>query len=89
MSRLEQVFFEFNFGTCVMPSKFFAAQRRDSLRVKTKIPRLSTGTTRKLKTRRSRSTISSISDVFADKATTRDQAGLSLSGMKLRRLSFI
>ena len=59
-------------------------QRRDSLGVTTKIPRLSTGTTRKLKTRRSRSTISSVSDVFTDEATTRGQAGLSVSGMKLR-----
>ena len=59
-------------------------QRRDSLGVTTKIPRLSTGTTQKFKTPRSRSTISSVSDVFADKATTRGQAGLSVSGMKLR-----
>ena len=28
--------------------------------------------------------IRSVSDVFADEATTRDQAGLSVSGMKLR-----
>ena len=59
-------------------------QRRDSLGATNKIPRMSTGATRKFKTRRSRSTISSISDVFADEATTRDQAGLSVSGMKLR-----
>ena len=59
-------------------------QRRESLGVTTKIPRLSTGTTRKFKTRRSRFTISSVSDVFADEATTRGQAGLSVSGMKLR-----
>ena len=59
-------------------------QRRDSLRVRTKIPRLSTGTTRKFESRRSRSTISRVSDVFADEGTTRGQAGLSVSGMKLR-----
>ena len=60
-------------------------QRRNSLGVTTKITRLSTGTKRKFETRRRRSTISSVSDVFADKATTRDQAGLSVSGLKLRR----
>ena len=59
-------------------------QRRDSLGATTKIPKLSTRTTGKLKTRRSQSTTSSISDVFADEATTKDQAGLSVSGMKLR-----
>ena len=58
--------------------------RRDSLGVTTKIPRLSTETTRKFKIRRSRSTISSASDVFADEATIRGQAGPSVSGMKLR-----
>ena len=36
------------------------------------------------KTRRSQSTVSSISDVFADEATTKIQPGLSVSGMKLR-----
>ena len=59
-------------------------QRGDSLRARTKVPRLSTWTTRKFKTRRSQSTISSISDVFADEATTKGQADLSVSGMKLR-----
>ena len=59
-------------------------QRRDLLGATTKIPRLSTGTTRMFKTRRSQSTVSSISDVFADEATTKVQAGLSVSGMKLR-----
>ena len=59
-------------------------QRRDSLGVATKILKLSTGTMRKFITRRSRSTISSVSDVFVDEAMTRDQAGLSVSGMKLR-----
>ena len=59
-------------------------QHRDSLGVTTKIPRLSTGTTRKFKTRRSRSKISSVSNVFADEATTRGQACFSVSGMILR-----
>ena len=54
-------------------------QRRDLLGVTTKIPRLSAGTTQKFKTRRS-----SVSDVFDDEVTTRCQAGLSVSGMKLR-----
>ena len=70
-----------------MPSKFFKSrdmQCRDSLGVATKIPRLSTGTTGKFKTRHSRSTIGSASDVFADEVTTRGQAGLSVSGIKLR-----
>ena len=58
--------------------------RRDSLGTTTKILRLSTETIRKFKTRRSQSTASSISDVFADKAETKGQAGLSVSGMKLR-----
>ena len=58
--------------------------RRESLRVTSKTPWLSPGTTRKFKNRRSRSTISSFSDVFADGATTRGQAGLSAGGMKLR-----
>ena len=59
-------------------------QRRDSLGATTKVRRLSTGTTRKFKTRRSQSTIGSISEVFADKATTKGQADLSVSGMELR-----
>ena len=74
MSRLEQVFFEFNFGIFALTSKFFLSrsmQRRDYLGATTRIPRLSKGTTRKFKTRRSRSTVSSISDVFADEATTK------------------
>ena len=87
MSRLEKSFFEIYFETCALPSKSFLSrsiQCRDSLGTKTKIPRLSTGTTRKFKTRRSRSTVSSMSDVFADEATTKGQADLSVSGMKLR-----
>ena len=70
-----------------MPSNFFLSRsmhRRDSLGAITKILRLSTETIRKFKTRRSQSTASSISDVFADKADTKGQAGLSVSGMKLR-----
>ena len=59
-------------------------QRRDSIGVTTRIPRLSTGSTRKFKSRRSQSTISSVSDIFADDATAKGQAGLSVSGMKLR-----
>ena len=71
---------------CIAVKNFLSRnmQRRDSLGVTVKFPRLSTATTQKFKTRRSRSTISSISDVFADEATTRGQAGLSVSGMKLR-----
>ena len=86
MSRLEEVF-SILILELVHRRQFFLSrglQRRSSLVVTTKIPRLSTGTTRKFKRRRSRSTISSVSDVFADEATTRDQAGLSVSGMKLR-----
>ena len=59
-------------------------QRRDSIGTTTKILRLRTGTTRKFKTRRSQSTVCRFSDVFADEATTKSQAGLSVSGMKLR-----
>ena len=78
---------KFCFENCVLPSKPFlscSVQRKDSLGTTTKIPGLSTGTTRKFKTWRSRSTVSSISDVFADEATTKGQAGLSVSRMKLR-----
>ena len=42
------------------------------------------GSARKFKTRRSQSSFSSISDVFADKESTKGQADLSVSGMKLR-----
>ena len=59
-------------------------QRRDSLGSTTKIPRLSTGSTRKFKTRRSRSSFSSSSDVFAENELTKGQADLSVSEMKLR-----
>ena len=58
-------------------------QRRDSLGLTTLVPRLSTGSTRKFKTRRSQSSFSSVSDVFADDGATKDQAGLSVKGMRL------
>ena len=63
---------------------FLVVQRRDLLGTTTKIPRLSTGTTRKLKPRRSQYTVSNISDVFADEEAIKGHAGLSVSGMKLR-----
>ena len=59
-------------------------QRRDALGLTTKIPRLSKGSTLKFKTRRSQSLFSSASDVFADNESTKGQADLSVSGMKLR-----
>ena len=59
-------------------------QRSDSLGLITKIPRLSKGSTRKFKTRRSEASFSSVSDVFADNGATEGQADLSVSGMKLR-----
>ena len=59
-------------------------QRRDSLGLTTKIPRLSKGSTRKFKTRRSQSSFSSASDVFAKTESTKGQPDLSVSEMKLR-----
>ena len=59
-------------------------QRRDSLGFTTKIFRLSKGSTRKFRTRRSQSSFSSVSDVFADNESIKGQADLSVSGMKLR-----
>ena len=59
-------------------------QRRASLGSTTKIPRLSKGSTRKFKTRRSQSSFTSASDVFAEKESTKDQADLSVCDMKLR-----
>ena len=50
----------------------------------TKIPRLSKGSTRKFRTRRSQSSFSSFSDFFADNESTKDQADLSVTEMKLR-----
>ena len=58
-------------------------QRRDSLGSTTKIPRLSMGSTQKFKTRRSQSSFSSASDVFADNESTKGQADLSVSELKL------
>ena len=59
-------------------------QRRDSLGPTTKIPRLSKGSTRKFKTRRSHTSFSSASDVFAETESTKGQPDLSVSEMKLR-----
>ena len=59
-------------------------QRRESLGLTTKIPRLSKGSTRKFKTSRSQSSFSSVSDVFADNESTKGQADLSVNGMRLR-----
>ena len=59
-------------------------QRRDWLGLTTKIPRLSKGSTRKFRTRRSQSSLSSVSDIFADNESIKGQADLSVSGMKLR-----
>ena len=59
-------------------------QRRDSLGSTTKILRLSKGSTRKIKTRRSQSSFSSASDVFAETESTKGQPDLSVSEMKLR-----
>ena len=59
-------------------------QRWDSLGSTTKIPRLSKGSTRKFKTRRSQSSFSSASDVFAETESTKGQPDLSVSKMKLR-----
>ena len=59
-------------------------QHRDSIGLTNKIPKLSTGRTRKFKTRRSQSSFRSASDVFADNESTKGQADLSVSGMKLR-----
>ena len=60
-------------------------QRRESLGLATMFPRLSKGSTRKFKTRRSQSSFSSASDVFADNESIKGQADLSVSGRKLRR----
>ena len=59
-------------------------QRRDSLGSATKIPRLSKGSTRKFKTRRSQSSFSSASDAFAENESNKGQPDLSVSEMKLR-----
>ena len=49
-----------------------------------KFPRLSKGSTRKFRTRRSQSSVGSVPDVFADNESTKGQADLSVSEMKLR-----
>ena len=59
-------------------------RRTDSLGSTTKTSRLSKGRTRKFKTRRSQSSFSSASDVFAENELTKGQADLSVSEMKLR-----
>ena len=59
-------------------------ESRDSLRETSKIPRLSTGSTRKIKSRRSQSSVSSISDVFASETTSEGRSDLLVSRMKLR-----
>ena len=59
-------------------------QRRDSLGLTTKFPRLSNGSTRKFRTMRSQSSFSSVSDFFADNESTKGQADFSVSKMKLR-----
>ena len=59
-------------------------QRMDSLGSNTKIPKLSKGSTRKFRTRRSQSSVSSVPDVFADNQSTKGQADLSVSELKLR-----
>ena len=58
--------------------------RRDSLGSTTKIPRLSKGSTRKFRTRRSQTSFSSASDAFAEDESTKGQPDLSVSEMKLR-----
>ena len=59
-------------------------QRRDSLGLTTKIPRLIKGSTRKFRSRRSQASFSSVSDIFADSESIKGQADLSVSGMILR-----
>ena len=59
-------------------------QRRDSLGSTTKIPRLSKGSTRKFRIRRSQTSFSSASDAFAEDESTKGQPDLSVSEMRLR-----
>ena len=59
-------------------------QRRDSPGELTKIPKLSTGSTRRFRSRRSQPSISSITDVFAGEAASEGSSDFSVSGMKLR-----
>ena len=60
-------------------------QRRDSLGVTTKIPCLSTRSTRRFKSRRSQSSISSTTNVFACEAASEGHSDLSVSGLYLRK----
>ena len=59
-------------------------QHRDSLGSTTKIPRLSKGSTRKFRTRRSQISFSSASDAFAEDESTKGQPDLSVIEMRLR-----
>ena len=59
-------------------------QRSDSVGMSTNYPKLSKGSTQKFRTRLSQSSFSSVSDVFADNRSTKEQADLSVSKIKLR-----
>ena len=59
-------------------------QRRDYLGEVIKFPRLSTVSTRRFISRRSQSSISSITDVFVCEAVSEDHSDLSVRRMKLR-----
>ena len=59
-------------------------QRRDSLGSTTKIPRLSRGSTRKFRTRRSQTSFSSASVAFTEDESIKGQPDLSVTEMKLR-----
>ena len=58
-------------------------QRRDSLEEANKTPRLTTGSTRRFKSRRSQSSTGSNSDVFACEAASKGHSDLSVNGRKL------
>ena len=78
MSRFRQVFFRIYFWNLCITVK------RDLLGDVTKIPTMSTGSTRRFKSRRSQSSISSITDVFTCEAAFEGHSDLSVSGRKLR-----
>ena len=86
-SRQGQVnYFKLICGTCAlslictnMIVYYKNMQRRDSLGLTTRIPRLSTLSTQKFKTRRRQPSFSSVSDVFADNGATKGQVGFSVS----------
>ena len=59
-------------------------QRRDLPGEATKVPRLSTGSTRRFKSRRIQPSIGSITDVFACGAASEGHSDFSVSGRKLR-----